>query len=243
VTFHCFFEQSGTFKNVFKSYGHAAFDYDLFNEYGQTDFQIDLFAEIENAYNDLPTVFDKMSPERDFIIAFFPCTYFTDQQELSFRLQNYGYPTNNNFTDIQIERLLNKIRERERYFSVFIKFCFVCQERKISLIIENPANISKRSFLELYSPYRPSFYEKNRTLFGDDFIKPTMFIAINFEMRENFIGLYYDKNYDHKKIRETPGKSITTGDRSRITPTYADNFYKRFIKDWITTKENYGKSA
>lgn len=47
---HCFFEQSGTFKNEFIKLGIPAEDYDIQNNFGQTDHQIDLFAEIENAY-------------------------------------------------------------------------------------------------------------------------------------------------------------------------------------------------
>jgi len=38
---HCFFEQSGTFKNVINSIkGGVAIDYDILNEYDQTDVQI-----------------------------------------------------------------------------------------------------------------------------------------------------------------------------------------------------------
>lgn len=29
---HCFFEQSGTFKNEFKKLGHEAYDYDILND-------------------------------------------------------------------------------------------------------------------------------------------------------------------------------------------------------------------
>ena len=47
---HCFFEQSGTFKNEFKKLGIPAFDYDLQDNFGQTDHKIDLFHEIEEAY-------------------------------------------------------------------------------------------------------------------------------------------------------------------------------------------------
>ena len=47
---HCFFEQSGTFKNEFKKLGYEAFDYDIQNHFGETDYVIDLFIEIENAY-------------------------------------------------------------------------------------------------------------------------------------------------------------------------------------------------
>ena len=45
-TFHCFFEQSGTFKNVAKSLGVKAYDYDILNEYGETDHTAELHLRI-----------------------------------------------------------------------------------------------------------------------------------------------------------------------------------------------------
>ena len=50
MTFHCFFEQSGTFKNEFKKLGYEAYDYDILDDFGETDYQVDLFKEIEVAY-------------------------------------------------------------------------------------------------------------------------------------------------------------------------------------------------
>ena len=47
---HCFFEQSGTFKNEFIKLGIHAEDYDIQNNFGQTDHTIDLFSEIEKEY-------------------------------------------------------------------------------------------------------------------------------------------------------------------------------------------------
>lgn len=52
-TMHCLFEQSGTFKNVFKGQGYIAYDYDILNDYGQTDYQIDLFEQIEQEYENI----------------------------------------------------------------------------------------------------------------------------------------------------------------------------------------------
>lgn len=57
---HCFFEQSGTFKNEFKKLGYDAYDYDIQNNFGETDYVIDLFQEIENAYNCKPSIYDKI---------------------------------------------------------------------------------------------------------------------------------------------------------------------------------------
>ena len=46
---HCFFEQSGTFKNEFIKLGIHAEDYDIQNNFGQTDHTDDLFKAIEDA--------------------------------------------------------------------------------------------------------------------------------------------------------------------------------------------------
>lgn len=56
----CFFEQSGTFKNEFKKLGYEAVDVDIQNNFGETDFQIDLFKEIEEAYDNKPSIYDKI---------------------------------------------------------------------------------------------------------------------------------------------------------------------------------------
>ena len=50
---HCFFEQSGTFKNEFIKFGIPAEDYDIQNNFGETDHVIDLFGEIDRAYENL----------------------------------------------------------------------------------------------------------------------------------------------------------------------------------------------
>ena len=57
---HCFFEQSGTFKNEFIKLGIPAEDYDIQNNFGETDNVVDLFAEIESAYDGKPSLFDNI---------------------------------------------------------------------------------------------------------------------------------------------------------------------------------------
>ena len=73
---HCFFEQSGTFKNEFIKLGIPAEDYDIQNHFGETDHIDDLFKAIEDAYNGKPSLFDNITKD-DLIMAFFPCIYFT----------------------------------------------------------------------------------------------------------------------------------------------------------------------
>lgn len=57
---HCFFEQSGTFKNEFIKLGIPAEDYDIQNNFGETDNVVDLFQAIEDAYENKPSLFDKI---------------------------------------------------------------------------------------------------------------------------------------------------------------------------------------
>ena len=57
---HCFFEQSGTFKNEFIKLGIPAEDYDIQNNFGETDHQEDLFKAIEEAYEGRPSLFDSI---------------------------------------------------------------------------------------------------------------------------------------------------------------------------------------
>lgn len=264
MTFRCLFEQSGTFKNVFKEFGHNAFDYDILNDYGETDFQIDLFREIEIEYDfitngemfgtfknenhgygnryvlgldgkyRLRSIFRDMKPETDFIIAFFPCTYFTDLNELQFRLiKSRSEPV---FDKPNIERILQRNKNRAYSFEIWIKFCFVCHYLNIPTIIENPVGNNRRNYLKLYSPFQPKWIEENRTKFGDKFKKPTYFFAINFEMKENF--QMFDKEYfGLKTIQNVKGKDRQR-ERSEMTPRYARNFYKRFIENYVKEKNN-----
>ena len=60
---HCFFEQSGTFKNEFIKLGIPAEDYDIQNNFGETDHVIDLFNEIEKAYDGGASIFDNITQD------------------------------------------------------------------------------------------------------------------------------------------------------------------------------------
>ena len=72
---HCFFEQSGTFKNEFIKLGIPAEDYDIQNNFGETDHQDDLFKAIEDAYDGRPSLFDKVGGGR-LDIGIFPLHLF-----------------------------------------------------------------------------------------------------------------------------------------------------------------------
>lgn len=231
MRYHLLFEQSGTFKNVLKEKGHQAFDYDILNDFGQTDYQIDLFNEIETEYVNLTgcqsnkTIFDSMNKDEDFIIAFFPCTHFCDANQLQYRLLNAGKKLP--FDARSCNRLIERNKDRAHYFELYLKFCLICKEKGIRTIIENPASSGDKNYLVMFSPIDVGYYEKDRSLFGDIFKKPTNFFAINFEMKEKF--QMFTQIANKKNIYKDVTKGMT--ERSMITKEYAENFYKRFLED------------
>ena len=76
---HCFFEQSGTFKNEFIKLGIPAEDYDIQNNFGETDHIEDLFKAIEDAYDGKASLFDQVGGGRP-DNGFFPLYIFLREQ-------------------------------------------------------------------------------------------------------------------------------------------------------------------
>lgn len=229
-TFHLLFEQSGTFKNVLKKEGNTAYDYDILNEYGETDNIIDLFEQIDLEYENLvgggdkSTIFTNMNKENDFIIAFFPCTHFCDANELQYRLWTGGKKID--YDKRAVKRLIERNKERARYFELYLEFTYICKQKGIPTIIENPASSGNKNYLVQFSPIEVAYHEKDRSLFGDLYKKPTNFFAINFDMKENFT--MFDVNNNKKSIYKD---SYGCRERSEITSRYAENFYERFLKE------------
>lgn len=227
---HCFFEQSGTFKNEFIKLGIPAEDYDIQNNFGQTDHVIDLFSEIDRAYDNLTrqdkTIFDSIDPCQDLVIAFFPCIYFETIQQLDFALMRNG-TLNKSLTE-RIEYALDRLEKRTRFHELLYKFVAICDQKKIRLIIENPATtpnylISGQNFLP------PTFIDKNRMERGDVFKKPTAYWFINCEPTHGFT---YQNDKKQKVINDcarSKGNGLCGGERSMIHPDYARNWICDFI--------------
>lgn len=123
---HCFFEQSGTFKNEFRKLGIEAEDYDIQNDFGQTDHVIDLFKEIEKAYSNFPSIFDRIEKD-ELIFAFFPCIYFCaySQMAMYYGCINYRKKTIKEATDLILKRSEN----REKYFRLAVMLVSIVKNR------------------------------------------------------------------------------------------------------------------
>lgn len=222
---HCMFEQSGTFKNEFKKLGYDAYDYDIQNNFGETDYVMDLFHEIEQAYDNKPSIFDDITPD-DLIVAFFPCVYFETIQMLDFSLQRNG--THNKTLSQRISYALDRLEKRTRLHSLLYKFTSVVDNKGLRLVIENPATtpnylISGQNFLP------PTIVDKNRLERGDYFKKPTAYWFINCKPTQ---GFSYQNNKKQKIVdccERSKGDGLCSGERSMISPDYARNWICDFV--------------
>lgn len=228
-TVHCFFEQSGTFKNEFVKLGIPAMDYDIQDNFGQTDHVIDLFAEIEKSAQGGASVFDSIKTE-DLIMAFFPCIYFETVQQLFFALasRNFDkYPIQEKIT-YAIERL----EQRTRFHRLLYQLLLVCYNKNIRLIIENPATVPNYLITGQNFP-PPTFIDRHRRMRGDWFDKPTAYWFINCEPTNRET---YQPSKEKRKILSLPPGAkagICSEERSLMSPDYARNF----ICDFILGKE------
>lgn len=228
---HCLFEQSGTFKNEFIKLGIPAEDYDIQNNFGQTDHTNDLFAEIEAAYEGGVSIFDTMTKD-DLIMAFFPCIYFCENNQLYFMgaHQNLSKLKGKALSDCIIKRS----RNRERFYELALKLFTICDIKGLRFVMENP--YAQQHYLVGNFPYKAAIIDRNRTQRGDYYNKPTQYWFLNCSPSN---GLTIQEGVEHRNIRNSK-KAVRAGlcseERSMISPDYARNF----ICDFILGKDQIG---
>lgn len=225
---HCFFEQSGTFKNEFRKLGFEAYDYDILNDFGETDYQIDLFAEIDKGYDGEASIFDRIA-ETDLILAFFPCIRFEAKVPLLFRGENAGQKTWNNVKKLEYSMKLNI--EQSRLYVLICKLFVIATKRGLQMLVENPS--TQPHYLTTYFPIRPSIIDSNRTDRGDYYKKPTQYWFVNREVHNNLVFEpmdYVETQTIEKAHKMKKGKNRTVM-RSLIHPQYANRFIREFILD------------
>lgn len=228
---HCFFEQSGTFKNEFIKLGIPAEDYDIQNNFGQTDNVVDLFQAIEDAYDGKPSLFDRVGGE-DLIVAFFPCIYFSclSQMGISWGYTNYRKLSVKEAT----EQILERVKNREYFFGLAVKMLTVAKERGLRLIMENPW--SQQTYLKANFILPPTMVDNNRRLRGDYFTKPTAYWFIGCEPTYGFTEQLDKPSVRILDCKGSGQAGICSEERSMISPDYARNF----ICDFILGKEQIG---
>lgn len=226
---HLLFEQSAVFRDEFRKLGYEAFCYDIQNNFGETDYQIDLFEEIEKAYLGGVSLFDQFTPD-DLLFSFFPCIYFSANNSYIFDGTWMTYQQRGMSEHEINENILQRSRERQRFYEICLKMFDVVHRRGLRMIMENPE--STIHYLKNNFPYKPKLIDRNRRLRGDYFSKPTQYWFENCEPThgESFV----EKQKPKKTVCQLTGHTgnLCDEDRSLISPDYAH----RFICDFVIGK-------
>jgi hypothetical protein len=223
---HCFFEQSGTFKNAFKHYGIDAEDYDIQNNFGETDNVIDLFAEIEKGYDGKPSIFDRIEKD-DLIMAFFPCIEFSCVAQMWFSAGQRDY--RNWKPKRMVDYMLNKIAARSRMFDLLYRFIGICVMKKIPMVFENPWGLNTYLKTNVFFK-KPDVVDANRSIRGDLRIKPTAYWFFN--CAPTYANTFQRPKGDvlnHNQLKKAPQAGLCSEERSMISPDYALNFINDFL--------------
>lgn len=217
---HLFFERSGTFKKAFEKYGFIATDYDLEAEHEEVK-KTDLFLEITKEYYDNSSSVFAEIKDNDLVVAFFPCTYFSDQSQLISRGDSYGMK---DFSQkLKLERTIVDMTTRADFYKTLCRLCLLAERKNFKLIIENPYR--KVNFLKQFFPIKPGLIIHNRMLWGDFFKKPTQFFFINCTPNF-FLERVCASPKENNPVEKTHGFS-----RSRISSRFAENFIESVILD------------
>ena len=211
------FEQSGTFKNVLREKGNNAKDIDISDAYNETDILMDLFVILDRYISGDKTVTKSEIFNCDLIIAFFPCTYFSQYNDLmlSGKWRNYKYMSN----DKKKMYMFNRKVMQNLYYDRLKALINICNENKTPLIIENPV-----------SPFMTSFIKDNnidyakhvRNKYGDNMRKPTYYLLFNGAYIEPLDIIETQITRTVEKLKDKNGNAF----RSLIHKNYTSNFCK-----------------
>lgn len=225
---HCFFEQTGTFKNEFLKLGITSEDYDIQNNFGETDNVIDLFDEIDLGFAKKESIFDEIDNENDLIFSFFPCIEFSCTAQTWYSLTEKNYKK---WPYIKrIEYMIRKNQKRARLYELCIKMTGICLERKIRMIMENPwaenTYLKNNVFLK-----KPTLIDRDRSKRGDYFHKPTAYWFWNCTPTygQSFEPTPRNMIKSINSMKSAPRAGLCSQERSMISPRYAKNFICDFI--------------
>lgn len=123
---------------------------------------------------------------------------------------------------------------RQYFYQTLLKLVSLVSKKGLRMVIENPWNPSGQTYLQI-NFIKPTIVDKNRTLRGDNYVKPTAYWFINCknttgysEQRNLKVKIVYKERGDMPKIKGRCNEA-----RSMISPDYARNF----ICDFIIGKE------
>lgn len=163
-------------------------------------------------------------------MAFFPCTRFEAKIPLAFRGEMYQQK--NWDLGRKLEYSIKLHRELSELYELISMLVMICLNKSLQLIIENP--YTQPHYLTQFWCVKPTIIDKDRSMRGDYYAKPTQYFFINFEPKRNFIWepqvvndlFTINRPHDLKKIVGDLDRKVL---RSMIAPEYANRFIREFI--------------
>ena len=163
-----------------------------------------------------------MSPD-DIVMAFFPCTRFEDQIILGFRGELFQL---SRYTDEQkLIYDINLHEELHRNYLLVSQMAILAIRKGLRMVIENP--YSEEHYLRRYWSIKPAIIDRDRTLNGDYFKKPTQFYFIGHEPKKNLV--FESLEYTERRNVEHMRGADRTRRRSEIHPQYANRFIRQYL--------------
>jgi hypothetical protein len=183
--------------------------------------------KLGGGYNGEPSIFDTFDRD-DLIIAFFPCTRFEAKIPLAFRGEAYQHKNWDIAKKLKYSMKLHD--ELHELYELLSMMVCVCLEKNLRIVIENP--YTQPHYLTTYWCIRPSLIDRDRSLNGDYYKKPTQYWFINCEPEDNFIFEPIENvdTYvcDRVKGRHDCDRKVQ---RSLMHPQYANRFIRQRIID------------
>ena len=176
-----------------------------------------------------PSLFDSISKD-DLVMAFFPCIYFCDASSFKFSFAEHNYRALSD--EEKLKKILERSELRQRFYTLVLRLYGLALRKGFKMVLENPWS-GNHYFKNNNFPKPPSIVDRDRTLRGDYFKKPTAYWFWNCEPTH---GRSYQKNNNVVRIVDQPherGGGLCSEVRSTISPDYARNF----ICDFIIGKE------
>lgn len=218
------FEQSGTFKNALREMSNNALDIDISNAYNETDILTDLFDILDKYIMGDTNVTKFEIFNGDLIIAFFPCTYFSQYNDLmlSGKWRNYKYMSN----DKKKMYMFNRKVMQNLYCARLKALIDICNKNRTPLIIENPVSNFMTSFIK---DNNIDYVKHVRNKYGDNMRKPTYYLLFNGAYIEPLDTIETQITRTVEKLKDKNGNAS----RSLMHKNYVSNFCKhiKIIKE------------
>lgn len=205
---HVLFEQSNTFRDIFNEpenrvrFHASAVSYDIELT---ANICTDLITPL--AAGRSPLICDKPG---DRVIAFFPCTYFSQYNDLIFSGKSTIFKYMNDTR--KDEYIRERLKQYYIYASALQNLVKICNENKYPLIIENPSSCTIKRLLG-----EPT-YKHERGKYGDTMSKRTYWYMFNGAQ------LHTENMKKYPRVRGSEIEHKRGIARSIINPCYARNF-------------------